>query len=132
MFNLLTLAGGTLITLVALAKLHKSNKLFWTFLVSMLIGYAGGSVAKKISSCNIKKDNTTYVVPMYESATLTANYGSSAFKDTRAVKNCGNTVINSNRTGKELATYCVVFTSNKPSALNPEYDIGFYDTENTS
>ena len=124
MFNLLTFGIG-IISIVALAKINKSNKLFWTLLVSMLIGYAGGSIVGKFGNIDKKKVDTTYVVPMYESP---------AFPTDRAAlleDNRETYVVSTNSASRKYVSRDMVSTRTG-IAYNPENDIGVVDTENTS
>lgn len=123
MFNLLIFSVGLLLT-AALAKFNKSNKLFWTFLVSLVIGYAGGSIAGKLNSVGKKKVSTTYVAPMYESTALTI-YDAALPEDTLVA-------FSTNRTGQSYVDRDMVLPSRTLLAFNPENDIGNVDTENTS
>lgn len=124
MFNLLTLGIGIL-SIVALAKINKSNKLFWTFLVSMFIGYAGGSIVGKLNSVGKKKVGTTYVAPMHEFQVLTT--------DCPALPEDTLVAYGSNHASRN--TYymgCDMVPTRTGKALNPEDDTGNVDTENTS
>lgn len=123
MFNLLTLGFGIL-TVVTLSRINKSNKLFWTLLVSMLIGFAGGSIVGKFNSVGKKKVGTTYVTPTHESTPLTA--------DSLALVDDVLVAFSTNHVSQSYINRDMVPTDRALLALNPEDDIGKVDTENTS
>lgn len=123
MFNLLIFSVGILLT-AALAKINKSNKLFWTFLVSLVLGYAGGSFAGKLNSVGKKKESTTYVAPMYESTALTI--------DDAALPIDTFVAFSTPRTSQSYVERDMVLPSRTLLAYNPEDDTGNVDTENTS
>lgn len=70
MLNLLPLAIG-IIAIFAIAKYNKSNKMFWTLLVSMLFGFVCGSLSTTIKNSTYKKNNATNVTSMCVSSTPT-------------------------------------------------------------
>ena len=54
MLNLLTFFIG-IVTIFLLARYNKSNKLFWLFIISMMTGFAGGTIASRLCDGS-KKD----------------------------------------------------------------------------
>lgn len=54
MLNLLTFFIG-IVTIFLLARYNKSNKLFWLFVISMMTGFAGGTIASRLCDGS-KKD----------------------------------------------------------------------------
>ena len=123
MFNLLIFSAGILMT-AALAKMNKSNKLFWTLLVSLFIGYAGGSLVGKFNSIGKKKVSVTTVTPMHESKALTI-YDAALPEDTLVA-------VSTNRAGQSYVDRDMTLTDRTLLAFNPEDDTGNVDTENTS
>lgn len=124
MFNLLIFSVGLLLT-AALAKYNKSNKLFWAFLVSMMLGYTGGSIAGKFNSVGKKKVSTTYVAPIHGSQALTI-YDAALPTDTlvtHVTNHVGQSYVDSDM---------VLPFSEALSVFSPENDLKFVDTENTS
>lgn len=69
MLSFIPLAIG-IFAIFAISRYNRSNKMFWTLLVSMLLGYACGSIRTNYSVYK-KKADVTKVISMYESSTLT-------------------------------------------------------------
>ena len=44
--------GLTIVVIFMIARMNKSNKLFWVLLVSMLAGFVGGSIAVRLAKSN--------------------------------------------------------------------------------
>lgn len=124
MFNLLTLAFGVF-AIIGLAKLNKSNKLFWTLLVSMLIGFASGSFVGKFNSVGNKKVGTTTIAPMHDSSALTIFYDAALPMETLVTSSPAHA-------GQSFVDHIDMVPTTTLLAYNPEDDIGNVDTENTS
>lgn len=131
MFHLLTL-GSLACIVAAIARLNNSNKLFWTLIVSMLLGFAGGSIHHHEKSMMMKKEGTTIVSPMQPSTiTVPAPDLVSleaepilAIEDTRAFV--------AKAAGLDKVHRDVVVSPMTLQAFNPESDIGIVIPPNTS
>lgn len=55
--------SAAIVTCVLIARINKSNRLFWVLLLSMLAGFVGGSIATQAQTSN-KKENISVVCPM--------------------------------------------------------------------
>lgn len=122
MFNLLVLAGITS-AIAGLARLNHSNKLFWTLFVSMMVGFAGGSVLKTYNK--VKKENITqqYVIDDYSTIpNVTTVYETT--DDAMEV-----TMVD---TIKPTYAYNAVMFNRTLNTSNPEDDTGTFDPVDTS
>lgn len=121
-----------IVAITGLARLHHSNKLFWTFLVSMLLGFAGaGSIRYASTYFNKKKCDATYVVPMQGSATLTV-IDSALLPDTIATSHKSNLVSYAKPVGQYNVSRDIAITNRTGTSFNPETDIGITEPVNTS
>lgn len=131
MLHLSALIGGLLAT-IGIAKWHGSNKLFWTLLVSMLLGIAGGSAASSFSKKN-KDEVVTSVNFMQGSMALPAEveFGSALSSDTIGLVD-SNLPITSEPAGRASTDRDITISSRTGTSFNPESDIGTSDPPNTS
>ena len=130
MLNLLPLALGV-VAIALLAKMNKSNKVFWTFLVSLLFGYACGSAVKNYKSFTEKKVYPAYVMPTQTLDALTIEDAallpstSSDVRSTLCITNMDKSV------GKAFK-HIAGLPSRTQLTFNPEDDIGIYHPFDTS
>lgn len=131
MLNLLSLGIG-LGAITLLSKVNKSNKMFWVFLTSMLIGFAGGSVGKNYNKFTNKKEGIMQIDSMQMSNTSSiAEYSNAMLDDTRIeVKPIGYTKMKS--AGQNSLYRDMIPNSEPGSTSNPECDIGIVEPANTS
>lgn len=131
MFHLLTFAG--MISIIAgLARLNKSNKLFWVFLVSMLIGFAGGSfrtVAKNYTKKeNIEQKSFIQGLPVMDS-TVCLDLSTGCIENTPSLNN----ILASNaKPESPRFLYRDTMFTRTLGTFNPDYDIGLFEHFNTS
>lgn len=130
MLNLLPLAIG-LGAITLLSKVNKSNKMFWVFLTSMLLGFAGGSISKNYNKFTGKKEGIIQVDSMQTSdMSLIAEYSNATLNDTSmTLTSCG--LIES--AGQNYNLYRDMMPNSGPgNTSNPECDIGIVEPEDTS
>lgn len=123
MFNLLTFAASLAI-IAGLAKLNRSNKMFWAFAVSMLLGYAGGSIFSSVKNYSKKKVGIIQVSPMQapvhaDSAYIYGETGCTAGTTSVAY----STIAYAKPAGQGNVDRDMVSTRTL-QAFNPENDIG--------
>ena len=113
-----------IIAIFLIARLNKSNKMFWILLMSMLAGFVGGSIASSISRDNTKKE-TVYKQNFTQSSipVLTAIYSEITGYDTQIfmTKAVGkNTVYYNSNLAKN--------TTMNQKVYNTRDQLAFFDT----
>lgn len=129
MLNLLPLAIG-LGAITMLSKVNKSNKMFWVFLTSMLLGFAGGSISKNYSKFTGKKEGIMQVDSMQMSdMSLITEYSDAMLNDTRITLTPSKPM---KSVGQNSLYRDMIPNSGPGGTLNPECDIGIVEPVNTS
>lgn len=118
MLNLLPLTIG-IIAIFAISRYNKSNKLFWTLLMSMLFGFVCGSISTRHKT-DTKKDDTTKVSLMHKSSAFTVQNvtvnDATLLKETQADK--------ANYAGMNILYCDVVCPSEEPTKYTIDKFIG--------
>lgn len=128
--NLLPLAIG-LGAVTLLAKVNKNNKMFWIFLVSMLLGFAGGSVSKNYKKFTDKKVGIMQINPMQTSTMSTIiDFDDAMLQDT-STESTKYAYVKS--AGQDYSLYRDMIPNCNPGiTFNPEDDTGITEPINSS
>lgn len=129
MFNLLTFVIGTIVTFL-IARYNKSNKLFWTLFISMILGFVGGSIGSRMVNASKNKVETTQFDPTQAPSVLIARYAGIASEESYDGIRVGN---NTPKPASQIRTVSDVASIFDPNTDIFESDVGnLYKYFNTS
>lgn len=128
--TVLFLVGIAVILLIA--RYNKSNKLFWTLLLAMLAGFAGGTIATKV----MKNDNGSHASLYQSMPTQGFNFSIDAvlpqYLEEQNILACAEPV--SQTFSESTTSYAIVlsqrnsFIPNWLVGANPGIAMNFFDT----